>query len=207
MRGRRDLALRAECVRLRVEERLSLREIAERTSVSKGSLSVWLKPFPLTDKEKRMRHRLPRRDHLRKQLGVKSKFYEMAAGQELTRLRKAKIAETAVLFRLVLHGFIPYGSPFDGDKTDWLVESPNGKLHKIQVRTTKNGTHGLPKVSLHCTEGHNKQRRFRNDEFDFIVGYCLFNDIAYVWSFDELAHLRSYVTISEAAAERWDKLR
>ena len=40
--------LAQEAIRLRVEERLSLREIAEMTSASKGSLSVWLKPYPLT---------------------------------------------------------------------------------------------------------------------------------------------------------------
>ena len=51
--------LKAACIRLRVEERMSLREIAEYTGASKGSLSAWLKPYPLTKDELRGRRRKP----------------------------------------------------------------------------------------------------------------------------------------------------
>ncbi len=49
--------LAQEAIRLRVEQRLSLREIAAQTGAAKGSLSAWLKPYPLTAEERRLRQR------------------------------------------------------------------------------------------------------------------------------------------------------
>ena len=43
--------------RLRVEERLSLDEIQSVVGASKASLSVWLRPYPLTEEE-RVRRRV-----------------------------------------------------------------------------------------------------------------------------------------------------
>jgi len=122
---------------------------------------------------------------------------------------KGRIAEAAVLFRLALHGFDAFSSIFDGDKTDWLVQVPEtGKILRIQVRCVNTAKrHGLPAILLTCAERHHKRRRYREGEFDFIVGYYLFNDTAYVFSFDEVVHLKTYVTVSEKYAERWDKLR
>ncbi|MBA3240665.1 MAG: hypothetical protein H0T60_05505 [Acidobacteria bacterium] len=202
--------LKAEAIRLRLEERRSLSEIETAVGAARSSLSVWLKPYPLTEEEKGARSKLvnryatPRKSH-----GDESKHNRSVIWQNLKPYHKGKIAEAAVLFRLALHGFNTYSSFFDGDKTDWMVQVPEtGKILKIQVRCV-NATnhHGLPNVLLTCTEGHGRRRRYQPGEFDFIVGYYLFNDTAYVFSFDEVAHLKTYVTISEKDAERWDKLR
>ncbi len=90
-----------------------------------------------------------------------------------------------------------------------MVHVPeSGKMVRLQVRCVHSPSrHGLPVVRLKCAEGHNKRRRYREGEFDFIVGYYLFNDTAYVFPFDEVTHLKTYVTISEKYAERWDKLK
>lgn len=127
--------LSREAIRLRIEERMSLNEIADVTGASKGSLSGWLKPYPLTDEERRERQKVAKRYVApKKDRGEVSKYYEAVAGRELTRQEKAKIAESAVAFRLALHGFHIYGSMYDGDKADWVVEVPEtGKFHKIQV--------------------------------------------------------------------------
>lgn len=53
--------LKAEAVRLRLEKRLSLREIETITGAARGSLSLWLKPDPLSDEEKRDRTKLAKR--------------------------------------------------------------------------------------------------------------------------------------------------
>ncbi|HEX8847443.1 MAG TPA: hypothetical protein VF791_22555 [Pyrinomonadaceae bacterium] len=53
--------LKAEAIRLRVEQRMSLREIAAITGAAKGSLSLWLQPYPLTDDEKRARSKAAKR--------------------------------------------------------------------------------------------------------------------------------------------------
>ena len=199
--------LKAEAVRLRVEERMSLREIHNTTGASKGSLSVWLKPYPLiqSEKIKRTKHPFTRP---RKSRGEQSKFHSMIAPETLTKLQKAKIAESAVLFRLVLLGFIPFGSVFDGDKVDWMVEVPEtGRIVKLQVRWLREAKHGLPPLGLRCTEGHNTSRRFKRTDFDFIVGYDLFTDVAYVFAEKEVSQRKACVTITPSAAEAWDKLR
>lgn len=130
--------LKRECQRLRVEERMSLREIHAHTGVSKGTLSRWLKDFPLTVDEKAQRrapfrYRTPKKDR-----GTASTLYTMAQGQALSRLQKAKIAEAATMLRMCIHGFNVFGSVFDGDKTDWLVEVPG-------ARSTRSKSSGPPR--------------------------------------------------------------
>jgi hypothetical protein len=49
-------------------------------------------------------------------------------------------------------------------------------------------------------------RRYMDREFDFIVGYDLFRDTAYVFSWDEVSANKTTVTVSKDAAERWDKI-
>lgn len=207
MRGVRNPELKAECVRLRVEERLSLREIQAETGAPKGSLSAWLREFPLTEEERRERQSRARRYTAPKKVrGTPSPLRQLAQGS-LTRHRKAKVAETAALLRMVLFGFEVYGSPFDGDKIDWVVETPKSPHPlRVQVRFAKETHTGLPTVSLTCSNGRRKHRRYTNKEFDFIVGYDLYTDTCYVWSWDDVANHTTCATIAPEAAERWDKL-
>ena len=201
--------LKQEAIRLRVEERLSFGEILEATGASRSSLSTWLKPYPLTDEERELRQKTANRYVTpKKDRGEVSKFFQAVAGQELSRQRKAKIAEAAVLFRLVLQGYIVYASPFDGDKADWVIQVPEtGKIQKIQVRWARTGTYGLPQIRLACSVGHNVQQRYVEGDFDFIVGYDLYSDTAFVYSAEEVAQLKTAVQMNWDHAERWDKLR
>jgi hypothetical protein len=211
MRGRKSPLQQQEAIRLWVEERLTLREIQARTRVPKSSLSAWLKPYPLTAEERREKHRVkahPRGP--RKARGDESKHQRAIGERRLTRQDKARIAESAILFRLALHGFGVYRAPFDGDKADWLVETAAGSKYKLQVKWASTAKHGLPYFALRCTgEGHagkKAYRRYVEGEWDFIVGYDLFTDTAYVFSFDEIADHKTIITVRPDAAERWDKL-
>jgi transposase-like protein len=201
--------LKAEAIRLRIEERLSLREIAALTGAAKGSLSLWLKAYPLTEEEKKGRSKIAKRYATpKKDRGEESKHYKTIIWRDISSQQKGKIAEAAILFRLALHGFNAYLSISDGEKADLLVEIPEtGKVVKLQVRNVCSFKHGLPGILLTCAQGHNKRRRYERGEFDFIVGYYLFNDTAYVFSFDEIIENRAFVAISECQAERWDKLK
>ena len=198
--------LQAECIRLRVEDRLSLREIATQTGASKGSLSLWLRSYPLTDVEKRGRRVRPPVP-LKKDRGQESEISQTVRGNKLNGMQVAKVAETSVLLRMLAQGFNPFGSVFDGDKADWLVDVPEtGKILKIQVKTAQQKSHGLPIVSLRY--GINSKvgaTRYKKGDFDFIVGYDLFTDVCYVWSWDEVETRKTAVTIHLSAAERWDK--
>lgn len=209
MRGKINLKLRAECVRLRLEERLSHKEISLRTGAALGSISAWLRTCPLTSEEQTAK-RLAARHHVgprvpRLKYGIPSKMYELAL-QPLTSDRKSKIAEVAVMFRAVLVGLEVYGSPFDGDKADWIIARKNGRLLRLQVRSVGEGRYGRPTVSLLCSAGRNKFRRFREGEFDILVGYDLLNDAAYIWLWSDLINLKTSATVTDTALERWDKI-
>lgn len=94
---------------------------------------------------------------------------------------------------------------FDGEKADWIVETHQGKTWKIQVKWARAGQDGLPRIPLRCRGGGGKYRQYLEGEFDFIVGYDLWSDTCFVWSFDEVRG-KTGVTISSESAERWDKL-
>lgn len=198
--------LKAECIRLRVQDRKSLGEIQALTGASKGSLSAWLKPYPLRADElearsrDRVRYIPPKKDR-----GEQSPLFLLAQAQSLSSNQKAKIAEAAVLFRLCLHGHAVYGSPFDGDKVDWIVDTGKRVL-RLQVKLALQTARGLPTVSLCCGNGRNKLRPYREGEFDFVVGYDLYSDTAYVWSWAEVGGHKQHVSVTSDAAERWDKL-
>jgi hypothetical protein len=159
MRGRKS-PLQAEAIRLRIEERLSLREIHERIGVPKGSLSAWLKPYPLTWQEKLAKNRAGRPRGRRKARGEESKHHQAVANDLLTKHDRARIAEAAVLFRLALHRFKVLRSVFDGHKADWVVETEDGHIYKIQVKCASGGQRGLPLVRLLCnTAGRGTMKR------------------------------------------------
>ena len=205
---------REDARRLRKQEGRSVKEIAAILGVSVASVSIWVRDVRLTKKQRMaLDNRNPvinpefRGHPPRKPRGERSKFFEAVEGQDLSNNRKARIAEAAVLFRLALHGFEVSGSVFDGARADWLVETlKDNRVLRLQVKCVIYVKQGLPMISLRCSNGRNKFRRYAKTEFDFIVGYDLFTDTAYVFSTDEVAHLKEGVTIREDAAERWDKL-
>ena len=212
MRGKKiSTDLINECIRLRSVEKLSYGEIYKKTGVPRGTLSPILKNYKLSrGDQKRFSNRSGWKSPLEKRtkfFTFESKYSIITKNIELTRHDKAKIAESAILFRLCLLKYIVYGSPFDGDKADWLIETHDtpGNTKRIQVRWVKTEAEGLPLISLVCMV-HGKQRRFQRGDFDFIIGYCLFNDTAYVYSFDETEKLKTRVSVCESAAEAWNKL-
>jgi hypothetical protein len=210
-RGITQTALQTEAIRLRVEERKSLKEIQAQLGVSLGSLSPWLKSYPLTNEEIRQRHVAKNRARFgstcprtREVRGEPSKFWSLAQG--LTSQQMARLGEAAIQFRLTLHGFRSFRPSFDGDRVDFLVLD-GARALRIQVKCVhKASRSGLPSVSLRRTMGHNQMVRYTPDEIDFIVGYWAFNDTAYVYALSELDQAAAKV-VSTDGAERWDKLR
>lgn len=201
-------SLKSEVVRLRTEERLSYREIQEKTGVARSTLSLWLSPYPLSGAEKvtKSKENWAGGGHNRADHGPPSKFWTAIKSESILPQRKGNIAEAAVFFRLVLHGFHPYGSVFDGDQADWVVETPShDRIWRVQVRSTKSSKNGRPRISLRKA-GYSGSVRFSPGEFDFLIGYDLYSDTAFVFSEEEISRLSTSVTIRSDAAERWDKM-
>lgn len=197
---------KAEVIRLRVDERLSYNEIQALTGVSKGTLSGWLRDYPLTEEEKRSKmggqgYRTPKKER-----GEESLLHQMVPASSLTTHLRAKVGEAAVLLRLILHGFEVYGSPFDGDKADWVVGTLSGKLLRIQVKYAYRGKDAVPTVGTRCTQGHGTQSPYQKGDFDILTGYDHFTDTVYVWTWEEVSTYKSSITVCPEAAERWDKL-
>ena len=199
--------MKNERLRLRTVHNFTYNQICAATGVSKSAISLWLRDRPLSPEEKAKKMKRPGL-RKKKDRGEDSCLYKSANTSGLTRFNKSKIAESAALLRLAIHGFNVFGSVFDGEKADWVVEVPEtNRIHKIQVKWAKEGRVGLPIISLVCTDGHARRRRYREGEFDFIVGYCLRTDTAYVWSWNDVKNNETTITVSDDAKERWDKLR
>jgi hypothetical protein len=201
-----SLDLKNKATSLRVQGRLSIDEISAKLSVPRGTLAVWLRKDPLTNRERSDRRIKSTKE--KREREPKSKYFSYVEGKSITRSQKAKIAEAAVLFRLALHGFNAFTSVFDGDSIDWVVEVPGkNKLLRLEVRWASRYRVGTPIIRLTRSNGRNKTRRFRDGELDYLVGYDLRSDTVYVFRYSELDHLKSMISVREDAAERWDKLR
>lgn len=198
-----ESALHGEAVRLRVEERKSLNEIHAITGLSKGSLSAWLRPYPLTPEEKEARHTGKVCPSRRENRGEMSELCKMAENREFSTSEKGAIAENAVRLRLMINGFEIY-EPIA--KVDFIVLNPlTDRVSKIQVKWAAPQKEGLPIMRIMCSNGRGKSRLYQRGEFDFLVGYNLYSDTAYVFSYDEVEGMRS-ISVREDAKERWDKL-
>lgn len=206
-------ALRIEACRLRREQGKSIKQIAQLLEVSPSSVSIWVRGIALTDDQHVLLDQQnpavngALRSRKRKDRGEESKYHRLCPIAHIDRVKRARIAEAAVLFRLVLNGFDPYGTAFDGEKYDWIVAVPEtGKLVTLQVKWASRRKQGLPFIKLRCSDGRGKSRSYRKGEFDFIVGYDLFTDTAYIFKYEDVINKR-VISIRPAAAERWDLLR
>lgn len=197
-----------EAIRLRVEERLSLKEISKRLNIAKSSASLWLKGFELTKEEKLLRavENGKRSASIVRQKTTEiqeSKFSKMLLKEDMSSMRKGKISECAVMFRLLLLNFEVYSSVFDGEKIDFVVrKAKENKLYRIQVKTVSINN----SISIRCADGRKKAKKYTSKDFDILVGYDVFSDTAFVYTFQELLHLKTYVSAKKESAEAWYKL-
>ena len=190
--------VKRECVRLRVEEGMSLSAISVQTGVSKGTLSVLLRLHP----QPKLRKRRAWNKGTRKYNPEESKWHRLAREATLGSNGFSKLAEAAVLFRMCACGISVWGSPFDGEKADWLAQVGD-KIFKVQVKLTSKGRHGYPSVNVRSSSA---MKPYSDGEVDFLVGYDAYTDTAYVYSWEEIRGRKACVSISEENKERWDKI-
>jgi transposase len=182
-------ALRAQARMLRDIDGLHNDEIAARLDVSRSAVFSWLGtsgPAPFRDG---------------------SRWWYASDYANLTNAERGRIAETAVLFRLTVHRFEVYGSPVGAVRVDWIVrDQDTGALIKLQVKCVGRGS-GKAMIPTRRSVGAAKQwASYVADDFDFLIGYDLMLDTAYVYSFVE-AEKQTLLAVSDAAAEAWHRLR
>lgn len=135
----------------------------------------------------------------------KSKFAAQLDGDELTTARKGQIAEAAVRYRLVALGYQVWKADFEGSRVDLLVNRPGvEKYVRLQVKWAKRADQGRPCFSLRNGEG-GKIRRFTRVDCDFVVGYDLETDTAFVVPI-QICEGKNSKSCDEQFAEAWDLL-
>ena len=203
-----DQATKDEAVRLRKVEQLSLKKIAGRIGVSKSTVSIWLKIHPLKKRllKKRMRQGGGDKRSQKNLRNCDPSFLSTLVSGKLPVHQKSKVAEAAVVLRLLLQGCSVYSSVFDGDKYDCVVSTSKGRLLKVQVKSTGVAKYGNPRINVRCSNGRGQHRLYRKEEVDILVAYDLYLDRAYVYTFSELNRYKGMIVVSPEAEERWDKL-
>ena len=199
--------LKEEAIRLRLEERLGIDEIKQRTGLSIGTLSMLLRKYPLSPEEvkEKMSRSALRSNPVRKYSTEQSKFAAMVDGESLSTERKGQLAEAAVAYRLALLGYEVWRSVFEGNRVDFLVARPGvDRYLRLQVKWAKRGEEGRPFVELRNGE-HGKIRYVSRASCDFVIGYDLESDTAFVTPV-ELCEGRSSKSCEETYTEAWHLL-
>lgn len=206
MSWKRRPDLRKKAIGLREEALLSNREIhrALDEEVNISTIVRWLKNHPLPQELRDKKHTASADARRYSQTGP-SGLWQSTDVENLSNRQKGQIAEAAVSLRCLLHGMSVFSSAYDGNTADRIVETPGGHIWKLQVRWCRKTKRGAPLVKLVCENEH-RYRRFQPGDFDFIVGYSLYEDTAFVFSWDETAALKKSVSVTEDSREAWHKL-
>lgn len=122
----------------------------------------------------------------------------------LSRTVKGKIAETAVLLRLLLLGARAYHPICEDDTSDWLVVL-NGKTLRIQVRLAQftSGPGSSEYIKL-TSRDKKKMRILTKADCDFFIGYSLVKDTCYV--IPVATATKQTVSLIDQHKENWEQL-
>lgn len=201
--------LRADAIRMRDADRMGIKAICRALDVPISTLHYWLKDHPLTKAEQAAivrdapRYVAPKKD-LHEGTGFPCKVAE-----RLSTIELGAIGESAILYRLCLMGFRSSVAFADGDVVDLYVRGRHGgqRVAFVQVRmASRSGPNGLPKISLR-RNSNGKTSLFKPGDMHFLVGFCMENQNAYVYAYDEVAHLRNCIAVTADAREAWQKLK
>lgn len=199
--------LREEALRLRNESRMGTKEIVRQLGVPVSTLHYWLRKNPLTAREQSALRSKGRRYATPKKELHDGPGFPCRVAEGLMTTELGAIGESAVLYRFSLLGFRVAKAVGDGDVVDFYVRNPRGeRVAFVQTRmATRSGPTGLPTISLRRNL-NGKTLRFKRGDFHFLVGFCMENQSAYVFAYDEVSHLRNCVTVTPEAHEAWWKL-
>lgn len=126
-----------------------------------------------------------------------SKFARMVDIESLSGDQKGRLSEDVVVNRLFAVGCVPFVRASGIQRFDILVYTPKSdEVLRIQVKTVGRG---YIKITGH--EGE-----YTRECFDYIVGYDIATDSAYVYSFEETRNHGTILTVDTSALEMWTKI-
>jgi len=194
---------KAECVRLRVEEKLSYSEILKRVDVSKGSLSLWLRDFPLNEQQLKSKRSVVQSKERNE---IPDSRIASLIKSELTRKEKGHIAEAAALFRFALMGLTPLKAVFDGEVVDCYVEMPDRKIIRAQVKWLHHNKKGAATARLQTSGLTGIVRSYTPEDFDVLIGFDVAANACHVWNWEQIGTNKSSIAISNESFEAWQRL-
>ncbi len=122
-----------EAVRLRLEERLSIHEVAEKIGIAKSTASLWLRGTSLTDEEKKTRR--DKRSDVAPIVNF-GKMFRLSEKQDLHEASTLVAISTSIAraWYAAIPGF-KTNTPDDQYPYDLLVDSGE-RFFRVQVKTT-----------------------------------------------------------------------
>lgn len=206
-------------MRLRIEEKYSVKEVADALQISPSTASRWLKGTILnrprdasrvTSAAKAGREKLRKmRIDAAQELSDCPPFVRTVDPDSLSRMQKGAAAEALVSFRLVLIGCAVFSASSDGATEDWVARTPSGKFARIQVRWVRRDKRGSDLTRDHVSlvrTTRQGSRRISSDDYDFLAAYSLYDDAVYVWSSEELSDFKVAASVTLEAREAWHKI-
>lgn len=196
-------------IKLRVEDRLGLKEICRRTGAAKSTVRDWLNEVPdLTMQEKaELRSKRP-------PAPPKKELHPLEAGKKAVSLglppgvsgRVGELEVHKAILELGLHAT----KGDEGDPVDLYVRRKDSLATAcLQVRCTtplRDGT-GLPTISLRRSRGGVRyDPLIGGRHFHFIVGFCRENSRNYVFHWKEVGKRRNCITVTDDACDAWWKI-
>lgn len=192
-----------QAVDLRVSRRLTIPEIQRRLGVAKSTLSLWLRPYPLTSEELKghrvanvQKARLGKIDANQPPRGL------VGAWESRPNLSKADLGEACrqmICAKLMLAG-IQVFRPLNEDTPIDLVVLGSATFLRCQCKCVFRGS-GKPNHTISFSSvrkwGPNSQalkHNYTREEVDFFLGYCPDNDGVYVIPYADTRG-RSYASI------------
>jgi len=201
-----------EIIKLRVQQK-TIEEIGTILNISKSSVTKYLKGIPISEEtliSLREQGRVKANNTVRVKRNLlwneQFKFKDMIEDSRYSKEIKGNIAEAAILYRLLIHNYHVYSSIFSGNRIDMIAYNIGiDKFIKIQVKCLYK--HNItPFIKNRRTKGHNEHVKYNKEDLDFLIGYDIINDTAYVFTFDELRD-RKVISVTTESKENWDKIR
>lgn len=177
-----------QAIKLRIEERLSLKEISEKLNISKGTASLWLRDHPLTTEEITNRH-------------TKSSSPKIICNPN-DNIKKGKAAELIFSARCLLNGLVVFSPLSEDSRIDLVVADT---LLRVQVKVfNKKQQFSVRKVGVN-SKTNCKIYRYSANDVDFFGAVDLTTFDVYIVPIQDIVEYSSCMSRSAIEAKGYKK--
>lgn len=203
------LSPKEQAIRIRLSDKLSTPIIGEMLGIDGATVRLWTSPYPLSDWEMSEIHRKAgkmsgaiTRQRSQAELNLPCRYQEEISTNTYSSTQTGNIAEAAIRRKCQRLHFEFYAPAYGCAFFDGIIYVPQARqAWKVQIKTATHHNKGLPTVSTRSSKN-----KYLRETCDFLIGYEIVSDTAYVWSHDELIPFQYRVSLRPDAKENWKKL-